>query len=88
MDTQAESDFTTVYAEHTVDLAYYLGQSIYVAFVMEQDNGDNWYVDLVNMIPTSSPPSCATEPTPAAEGTKMVLIACHYIHFYYFYRST
>ena len=45
IDTQVETDFGTTYAPKTVDLSAYVGQSIYVAFVMEQNDGDNWYID-------------------------------------------
>ena len=38
----------------TVDLSAYDGQQIYVAFVMEQDDDDNWFVDDVNITGTLS----------------------------------
>lgn len=38
----------------SVDLAAYDGQQIYVAFVMEQDDDDNWFVDDVNVTGTLS----------------------------------
>ncbi|MEE9350090.1 MAG: choice-of-anchor J domain-containing protein [Flavobacteriaceae bacterium] len=44
---------------HTVDLSAYAGQAIYLAFVMEQDDGDLWRLDNINMI---SPITCP-EPT-------------------------
>lgn len=48
-----ESTLTTtnnVCEEKTVDLsAFALGQNIYIAFVMENDNGDRWIVDDVRM---------------------------------------
>lgn len=49
VDTQGEADFTTTYSVKTVDLSAYVGQSIYVAFVMEQDDGDNWLIDDVSI---------------------------------------
>ncbi|AFC22865.1 T9SS-dependent choice-of-anchor J family protein [Saprospira grandis] len=49
VDTQVETDFTTTYSVKTVDLSAYVGQSIYVAFVMEQDNGDSWFIDDVTI---------------------------------------
>ncbi len=58
IDTQTETDFTTTYSLHTVDLSAYVGTPIYVAFVMENDDGDNWYIDDINMV---SPP--CFEPT-------------------------
>ena len=35
----------TAWTQNTVDLSAYLGQQIYVAFVMTQNNGDDWYLD-------------------------------------------
>lgn len=51
VDTQAEADFSTSTSTHTVDLSAYVGQQIYVAFVMENNNGDNWIIDDVTGIP-------------------------------------
>lgn len=42
-------DFNT-YRLRTVDLSAYIGQSIYVGFVMTQDDGDNWYIEDVNFL--------------------------------------
>ncbi|WCL81233.1 choice-of-anchor J domain-containing protein [Saprospira sp. CCB-QB6] len=49
VDTQVETDFTTFYTSKVVDLSAYVGQSIYVAFVMEQDDGDSWFIDDVTI---------------------------------------
>jgi hypothetical protein len=38
----------------TVDLSAYDGQQIYVAFVMTQDDGDNWFLDTINVTGTLS----------------------------------
>lgn len=35
-------------ANRTIDLSAYIGQSIYVAFVLEQNDGDSWRIDNVN----------------------------------------
>lgn len=56
VDTQTELDFTNTYDVHYVDLSAYAGQAIYVAFVMTNDDGDNWFIDDVNMV---SPPCVA-----------------------------
>ncbi len=69
VDTQAESDFGTAYSTRNVNLSAYNGMPIYVAFVMEQDNGDSWYIDDVNLIPDANAPNCATGPTPADGAT-------------------
>ncbi len=36
----------------TVDLTAFDGQQIYIAFVMTQDDGDNWFIDNVNVTGT------------------------------------
>ncbi|MBN8640308.1 MAG: T9SS type A sorting domain-containing protein [Flavobacteriales bacterium] len=38
----------------TVDLSAYDGQQIYIAFVMSQDDGDNWFIDDVAVTGTLS----------------------------------
>jgi len=52
VDSQVETDFNLTYAVHYVDLSAYIGQSVYIAFVMENDDGDNWFVDDVNLVST------------------------------------
>lgn len=55
-----ESDFGTSYSEKTIDLSTYDGQSIYLAFIMVNDNGDDWYIDNINITTSSSPVPVAT----------------------------
>ncbi len=50
VDTQVETDFSTTYSQKFVDLSAYTGQTIWIAFVMTNDDGDSWYIDDVNMI--------------------------------------
>ncbi|NPA67182.1 MAG: M6 family metalloprotease domain-containing protein [Chlorobi bacterium] len=50
-----ENDLGTSYAERTVDLSAYDNQNIYVAFVMIQDDGDNWYIDDINITTDQAP---------------------------------
>lgn len=73
VDTQSESDFGLVYSTHNVNLSAYDGMAIYVAFVMEQDDGDSWYVDDVDLIANANPPNCATNPTPAHMATDVTV---------------
>jgi hypothetical protein len=40
-----ESSFSTSYTKKTIDLSAYADQNVYIAFVMAQNNGDNWYID-------------------------------------------
>ncbi|WP_296385188.1 choice-of-anchor J domain-containing protein [Winogradskyella sp.] len=51
VQTYSESDFSnTTFGQFTVDLsAYNSDTTVYIAFVMENDNGDNWYVDDVKV---------------------------------------
>ena len=51
-----------------VDLTAYIGQAVYVAFVLEQNDGDLWRIDNVDMIDNFTPvvaPGIVTTPTPA-----------------------
>ncbi len=64
--TETEADFVDgTFSPVNIDLSAYIGQSVYVAFVMSQDNGDNWYIDDVNFGTLVIAPDCASNPTPA-----------------------
>ncbi len=67
IDTQTETDVWAggPLAQHTVDLTAYIGTPIFVAFVMENDNGDYWIIDNIDMIADASAPDPVTTPTPA-----------------------
>jgi len=43
--TYYEPDFSNVYTQRSIDLSSYAGQSVYIAFVMKQNNGDLWTLD-------------------------------------------
>ena len=47
IESYGESSFTTSYSVREIDLSAYDGQSIYIAFVMTNDDGDSWYIDNV-----------------------------------------
>lgn len=49
--TYSETSFTTDYTLKTINLNAYIGTPIYIAFVMTQDDGDDWYVDDVTVGP-------------------------------------
>ncbi len=49
LDVQGESDLELVYTYHQVDLSEYIGQAIHIAFLMTNDDGDNWTIDEVNL---------------------------------------
>ena len=48
--TYTESDISDVYVQSSVDLSAYNDIPIYIAFVVESDLGDDWYIDLVTGI--------------------------------------
>lgn len=55
VQTYAESDFSSsAFTQFTVDLSAYDGMSIFLAFVLEQDDGDDWYLDDVSVSGNSS----------------------------------
>lgn len=45
-------DVTTpaAWKNKTIDLSAYAGQSVYIAFVMTQDDGDNWFLDDITFV--------------------------------------
>lgn len=45
IDSWGESDFTMDWTRRYVELSPYLNIPIYLAFVLEQDNGDSWLID-------------------------------------------
>ncbi len=48
---------TPAFEPESINLSAYIGQSVYIAFVMIQNDGDNWYIDDVAF---STPPTCAS----------------------------
>jgi len=60
--TYDETGLTTTYAEKTLNLSLYEDQTVYIAFVMEQNNGDDWYLDDITFTTSvaCTPPSEAT----------------------------
>jgi Secretion system C-terminal sorting domain len=52
----------TAFTPRAVDLTAYVGQTVYVAFVMANDDGDNWNIDTVNFsaVPSCNVPSAGT----------------------------
>lgn len=70
--SQTETDFgTTAMTQVAVDLSVYVGQSIYIAFVMTNDDGDNWAIDNVNMESSVAAPTCATVISPLDGATNV-----------------
>jgi hypothetical protein len=61
LDIKTEADLSVLsMSQRAVDLSAYVGQSIYIAFVMTQDDGDNWAIDDVSLLPSVTPPGCAS----------------------------
>lgn len=74
VDTQDETSVQNgtegVFSSYNVDLSAYNGQSIYIAFVFANDDGDVWFLDNVELIQgATAPPDNATTPTPADMAT-------------------
>jgi len=65
VDTQAETDFPLEMSSKTIDLSAYAGQTIYIAFVLENNDGDSWAIDGVDFISSATPPNCVTNAMPA-----------------------
>ncbi|NPD46281.1 MULTISPECIES: T9SS-dependent choice-of-anchor J family protein [unclassified Lentimicrobium] len=59
LNSWGEDTFSVNYSEKTIDLSAYAGQEIYIAFVMTNDDGDDWFVDHIN-IEGSAPTPVAT----------------------------
>lgn len=51
----------------------YLNQSVYVAFVMENNDGDGWGIDNVDVVPNMAPPSPVIMPNPTNTATNVAL---------------
>lgn len=45
VETYTEAELGNIYNQKLVDLNAYNGQTVYIAFVMSQDDGDSWFVD-------------------------------------------
>lgn len=61
IDSQVEDDLTLYFSSHEVDLNTFIGQPIYVAFVMTNDDGDNWRIDDVSLPSCSAPANLFSE---------------------------
>jgi len=69
--TQTEADVPTSFDIKNVDLSAYIGQSVYVAFVMTNDDGDAWVLDDINFGTATPTPDCAINPSPADMATNV-----------------
>ena len=69
VDTQTEEDFGVAMTSKMIDLSAYVGQTIYIAFVLENNDGDSWVIDGVDFISNISAPDCVLNPVPANVAT-------------------
>ncbi|WP_299519987.1 choice-of-anchor J domain-containing protein [Winogradskyella sp.] len=74
IQTYTEPELGNTFNEKTVDLSAYTG-IIYIAFVMEQNDGDNWFLDDVSVIeiPPCSIPEDVTNVTANYDGNAINL---------------
>jgi len=83
VETYLETDFTNdVYQQFTVDLSAYEGQEIYVAFVMQNANGDSFFLDDVSGPPAAAiatAPNCDAELTSPADAAMDVEVAANLV---------
>ncbi|MEM6687710.1 MAG: choice-of-anchor J domain-containing protein [Bacteroidota bacterium] len=80
VDTQTEPDVTNgvglQFSRHEVDLSAYEGQSVYIAFVWTQNDGDALFIDNVDFEnQNATAPDPATTPTPADMAVDVVVDA-------------
>ena len=70
IQTYTEAQLGNTFNEKTIDLSAYSGV-IYIAFVMEQNDGDNWFLDDVSVIelPTCSVPDAVTNASANYDGS-------------------
>lgn len=72
VDTQTEEDFGVDMTSKKIDLSAYVGQTIYIAFVLENNDGDSWVIDGVDFISNIAAPDCVSVPVPADEAVVTV----------------
>lgn len=71
--TEADIPVELQFGPAQVDLSAYIGQSIYIAFVMAQNDGDYWFLDNIDLVASASAPDPVTTPVPA-DGASNVYI--------------
>lgn len=68
VSTETEAEVPSLaFGIKTIDLTAYAGQEIYIAFVMSNQDGDNWFIDDITVgEPPALPevPGCVSNPTP------------------------
>ena len=69
-----EGTFGTSYTEKTVNLSTFDNRSVYIAFVMVNDDGDSWFIDDVSITGTAAVTPTASISTEIACETGTVII--------------
>jgi len=65
--TYGETSFGTIYMLRSIDLSDYAGQSVYIAFVMVQNNGDDWFIDNISIDTTPARTNVAWKGTTSTD---------------------
>ena len=78
VDTQGELSVTGAapleFSPYSVDLSAYEGMTVYIAFVLEQNDGDYWFIDNVNLVNQyATAPDPVVNPNPANGATNVDL---------------
>ena len=82
VDTQNETDVTNgtalQFSGHSVDLSAYEGMSVYLAFVLEQNDGDFWFLDNIDLEnQNATAPNAVITPTPIDTATDVAVDAAN-----------
>ena len=74
IETYSETELGNTFNEKTIDLSNYSGV-VYIAFVMEQNDGDNWFLDDISVIelPPCTVPEDVTNVSANYDGTAINL---------------
>ncbi|WP_420572042.1 choice-of-anchor J domain-containing protein [Kordia sp.] len=80
VDTQNETDVTNgtalQFSRHEVDLSAYEGQTVYIAFVWAQDDGDALFLDNIDLEnQNATAPEPVITPTPSDTATEVIIDA-------------
>lgn len=64
IESWGESTFSDDYSEKSIDLSAYASQEIYIAFVMTNDDGDDWFVDNIEITGSAPTPTATVSAIP------------------------
>ncbi|OYT15110.1 MAG: hypothetical protein B7C24_14790, partial [Bacteroidetes bacterium 4572_77] len=73
LESWGETTFGNEYSEKTIDLSAFSNTDVYIAFVMSNDDGDNWYIDDVNIISTIPIPEVQITAIPGCDSGTIVV---------------